>query len=314
MNRKLDRLVDECFTKMQTEGWSVEQCLDASSEYREVLEPLLSLGVEMHTCLAPESARAEFRQNARKRIMNQMRARVIARRDRRQEYTRRRSRWYLRPAYILTSLALVLALLISGFGVVQASASSLPGDALYEVKLAGEWLALTLSLSAAGDQELLAEFAEERLEEAEALIAQNRLEDVPEALEGFESRWSELEVLAEEIDELQPGSLEHLQARLDRHIQILQGVMENAPEPAREALQNALEKSSHSQDVLESVHGEGHPGENAPGQNKPETGQDHEEDQPGNSNQRGRPDQGGSGPPEKPGRGGKGPPPWADKD
>ncbi len=306
MNRDLDRLVDECFTKMQTEGWSVEQCLDDYAEYRQVLGPLLSLGSEMHSRLEPNPPRLDFKLNSRKRIMNRMQARKPSSRRREPVKPRRHSRWYLRPAYVLASLALVLALLVSGIGVVSASASSLPGDTLYGVKLAREELKLSLSLSVQGDQELLARFAEERLEEAEELIAQNRLDDLPAALEGFEHRLDELEMLTEENDEFQPGTLDHLQTRLDNHIQVLQGVMENAPEPAREALQNALEKSSHSREVLESVHGDGHPSENAPGQNKPEKDKDKEADLPGNSDWRGSPD--------LPGEKEKGPPPWAQDD
>jgi hypothetical protein len=262
----------------------------------------------MHKSLLPESPRAEFRVNSRKRITNQLQASAAAKRQRQVGKANRRNRWFLRPAYALASLTLVLAMLASGIGVVNASASSLPGDTLYGVKLARERISLTLSLSAEGDHKLLTEFAEERLEEAEALIEQNRLDDLPAALEGFENRLDELERLTDANDEIQPGALEHLKARLDNHIQVLQRVMENTPEPAREALQNALEKSSHGREVLENLRGEGHPSENAPGQNKPEKDNDSEGVHPGNSGQRGRPDEGEKGPPNNPGQGQKGPP------
>ncbi|MGD2163164.1 MAG: DUF5667 domain-containing protein [Anaerolineales bacterium] len=308
MNRELDRLVDECFTRMQTDGWSVEQCLDAYPQYREVLKPLLLMGTALQSHLSPAPPASQFARNSRIRIENQMRSRMSAKRRRLTPSPSRQVRWYLRPAYMLASLTLVIALLASGFGVVNASAASLPGDALYGVKLAREQLALTLSLTEEGDQDLLAEFAEERLEEAEALIEENRLEDLPTALQGFEHRMDELEGLTNENEDFEPGSLEHLQSRLENHIQVLQGVLDNAPEQAREALQNALEKSSHAREVLESVHGEGNPSENAPGQNKPDEGKhDGEgEPQPGNSGQE-------RGPKPKEEKE-KGPPPWANND
>ena len=313
MNRDLDRLVDKCFTRMQTDGWSVEQCLDAYPEYREVLGPLLTLGEQMHAYLAPHPPDPEFANNAGIRLQN----RLGSRRKRASSNkipSGRQSRWFLRPAYVLASVALVITLLASGVGVVGASASSLPGDTLYGVKLAREQLALTFSLTPGGDQALLTRYAEERLEEADALLAQDRLDDLPTALEGFESAVGRLESLGDQNDELEPGSLEHLQNRLDNHIQVLQAVIEKAPEQAREALQNALEKSSHSRDVLENVRGEGHPSDNAPGQNKPEEREKdkdkdaEDENGPGNSGQ-GQ----GQGPKLKDEKE-NGPPPWANNE
>jgi hypothetical protein len=308
MNRDLDRLVDECFSRMQTDGWSVEQCLVAYPKYREVLQPLLLIGLAMQSHLSPDPPSAQFTRNSRIRIENQMRSRVAPKRTRSRSDQNRKKRWYLRPAYVLASVALVIALLASGFGVVSASAASLPGDAFYAVKVAREQLSLTLSLTAEGDQDLLAQFAEERIDEAEELIAQDRLDDLPAALEGLERHMLELEGLTKENEDLEPASLEHLHNRLANHIEVLQGVLENAPEPAREALQNALEKSSHSREVLESVHGDGHPSENAPGQNKPDEGEENTEGE----NQQGKNGQGGG--PKSEEEREKGPPSWAKDD
>jgi hypothetical protein len=315
MNRDLDRLVDECFTRMQTDGWSVEQCLEAYPQYREVLKPLLMIGSAMQVHLAPDPPSIEFARNSKIRIENLMRSQSLAEKRRSSTRVKRRTRWYLRPAYVLASAALVVALLASGFSVVSASAASLPGDTLYGIKLAREEVALAFSLSAQGDQELLVRFAEERLEEVEALIEQNRFDDIPSALLGYESTLTELEGLTDKTEELQPVTLEHLQSRLENHIQVLQRVIDNAPESAHEGLENALEKSSHSREVLESIHGDGHPSENAPGQNKSDEkenkqgdpdDENQDESQPGNSGR-------GRGPTPKAERE-KGPPPWANND
>jgi hypothetical protein len=307
MNRDLDRLVDICFTRMQTDDWSVEQCLDAYPEYREVLKPLLDLGREMQYYLSPDSPSSEYIKNSTIRIQNRMRSRTAAARRHSKRRTVSGARWYLRPAYVLAILTLVFTLLASGVGVVSASASSLPGDALYPLKRAREQLALSLSFSNEGDEALLTGFAEERLEEAEALIEQDRLEDLATALTGFESAVDQLEELVNENEDQQPGSLEHLQARLDKHIEVLQQVMEKAPEQAQEGLRNAIEKSSHSREVIESIRGGGQPNDFAPGQNKSDEKEKDKdtnpEDSPGNSGQ-------GNGPKSKEEKE-KGPPPWA---
>lgn len=306
MNRELDRLVDECFTKIQSDGWSVERCLDAYPEYREVLDPILRIGIEAQRYLSPKSPSDEFAKNSRIRIQNRMKHHAAAPRPRSIGKRPMRRRWHLRSAYALATIALVFALLASGIGVVNASAASLPGDALYGVKLAREQFALTLSMTDKGDERLLAGFAEERLNEAEALVNQNRLEEIPTALQGLEDALTDLAALNDVNGDEPPGSLEHLQTRLSKHVQVLQGLIEDAPEPAREALQKALEKSSHSQEVLERVHGDGHPSDNAPGQNKLDQNKNDDEGLPGNSGEN-------RGPKPKDEKG-TGPPPWANND
>jgi CHASE3 domain sensor protein len=305
MNRDLDQIVDICFTRMQTDSWSVEQCLDAYPEYREVLKPLLVLGYEMQFYLSPGSPSSEFIRNSAIRIQNKLRSRIAAEQRRSTHRVNKRAKWFLRPAYVLAVLTLVISLLASGVGVVSASAASLPGDALYPIKMAREQVALSLSFSNEGDEALLTEFAEERLNEAEALIEQHRLEDLPTALAGFDSALDQLNALVNETGDQQPGSLEHLQARLDKHIEVLHQVMEKAPEQAQEALQNAIEKSSHSRDVIESVRGGGQPSDNAPGQNKP-VEKDKDKD---NNTEDANPGQGNGPKPKEEKQ--NGPPPWA---
>ncbi|MDF1500216.1 MAG: DUF5667 domain-containing protein [Anaerolineales bacterium] len=308
MNRELDKIVDECLTMMQAEGWSVEQCLDAYPDQSEVLRPLLILGDELHGWLSPDPPGEQFALNSKIRIQNRMRSRLARKIPPETIHQRPGTRWFLRPAYAIASAVLVIVLLSSSVGVVSASAASLPGDALYGIKLARERVALTISLTDEGDQELLTEHAETRLEEAESLIDQNRFEDLPAALQGFERTLEELEELNNEGADPQAGSLEHLRLRLENHIEVLQRVMENAPEPAREALEHALERSSHSREVLENVRGEGHPSENAPGQNKPESDRlDKDRQNPPGENGQGR------GPLPKDEKE-TGPPPWANNE
>lgn len=76
------------------------------------------------------------------------------------------------------------AAVFGGGGVVYASTDALPGDPLYGVKGLIEETQLTFS-NEEGDLALQYQFAEKRLGEMEALIAQNRLGDIPEAVEGY---------------------------------------------------------------------------------------------------------------------------------
>ena len=83
----------------------------------------------------------------------------------------------------MTWLAIITLLvsLIGGGGAALASGNALPGEALYPVKAALEATQLTLA-GDASDAELLAEFALERAQEIEGLVAQGDYEDIPEAV------------------------------------------------------------------------------------------------------------------------------------
>ena len=81
---------------------------------------------------------------------------------------------------LLPRLALygVMTILIAGFFTVNASASSLPGDALYSLKLGWEQAQLALTFNEDSRLELENEFEDERLDEVQSLLGSGRVEDV----------------------------------------------------------------------------------------------------------------------------------------
>ena len=76
------------------------------------------------------------------------------------------------------ALYLVITVLIGGFFTVNASASSLPGDSLYGLKLGLEQTRLSLSFDDDSKAELELEFEDERLSEVAELLGDGREEDV----------------------------------------------------------------------------------------------------------------------------------------
>jgi hypothetical protein len=169
----------------------------------------------------------------------------------------------------------------SGIGMKQASASALPGDSLYPIKRAGEEIQLALSLTTDGDIALLYEFADSRLEEAVTLSEEGRFDDLGIALEGFEDAMSTLEEIAQE-GEIGDGKLDlaKIQAKHEQQIQILERVREQVPEHARDAIDHAIERSGHSQEVLKVLHEGGKPSDFAPGQNKDKPDKDKDKEKP----------------------------------
>ena len=271
MTREIEAILDECLDRIQAQGLSVEECLASYPEAAEELRALLSLASDLQQSLGPTNPRPDFVASSSTRMANRLRARASRRHSQKPEPRRPAHRWLPRPAYALASLALVLALLGSGVGVVAASASSLPGDALYGVKRAGEQVRLALSITPEGDQALLLSFADERLEEAELLIDAGRLEDLGGALEGFEQVLEQLEAVGAELGEPGLGSLEAVQARLAHHIQVLERVRSKVPQQAQQAIERAIERSNQSRENLQKGRDKDHPNPSAPGQVKKET-------------------------------------------
>jgi hypothetical protein len=284
MNRALDKLVDQCLSEIQAGRLTLEECFARHASHVEVLKPLLELAAHSHRALTPDAPRQAYVHEAGSRILNQVKPPI-----RELSQPRRLPRlnnWLrLRPAYAIVAIALVFALLGSGIGVVRASADSLPGDRLYRVKLTGEKIQLAMSLSDQGDQHLLIGFAEDRLLEAEALLENGRYEDLDQALLGLEDALEDLAELEISEEEQEPGSIGHLEAKLTKHQQVLQEVLEKCPDSARSAIERAIERSSRSEAVIQKVKSGDHPSNQAPGQLKKNgEEQDEEKDHPGRGN------------------------------
>jgi len=143
-----------------------------------------------------------------------------------------------RPAAV--ALLCVFALLLGTFGTVLAAQDSMPTDFLYPVKRASEevWLVV---VPAADRPTVALELALRRMEEVEYLLDAG--EPVPEDL------WGDLvEHLAEGMPDEDVQVPEHVRARLEHHLRILEQQM--ARHPDNPGLRRAMEASRHALEVL----------------------------------------------------------------
>lgn len=280
MSQEFERILDRCLTEIQSGEATLESCLEAHSAYAQALAPLLSLAAHSHSLLSPDSPRPEFKRAAGIRISNTLKTRKQTAKPTRKR--RSRIHWpILRPAYATIALILCVALLGSGFGVLRASADSLPGDRLYGVKRASERIQLVASLSQSNDAALLVAFANERLNEVEQLLALERFDDLELALTGLDSNLESLSELDQLPADNEPGSITRLEEKLAKHLKVLNQVLEQVPASAQPAIQKAIERSSHSQEVINQVKSDDHPSNAAPGQQKNEEEGNKPEDLPG---------------------------------
>ncbi|MGH2619141.1 MAG: DUF5667 domain-containing protein [Anaerolineales bacterium] len=267
MALKLDvEILDRCLQRIQTHASSLEECLREYPDQAAELRPLLAAAVIAHRNLAPARPTEAFRSSAWKRLAGHSRERPALRPV---PATRRRTLGW-RPAYTLASMLIAVALLAGTVGVAYASGEALPGDSLYSVKRGLERAALALTASHAGDTRLLLQFADRRLGEADELLQRGREADLAQALEGYESAVAEvLEIAAREAE-----GLDELSDAFARHAQVLQDVLEQAPDPAKPGLNRALERSHYGMDTVEKIRKEKQLGDIPPGQLKKTPGAD----------------------------------------
>jgi hypothetical protein len=146
-------------------------------------------------------------------------------------------------------------------GVAYASDDALPGDNLYGVKRGLERAALAISLSAAGDAELLLNQANTRIAEVEELVRRGRGGDIGPALEGYEHAIQKgLEIAAEH-----GGTVGDLEAALGTHEQVLADILDAAPDQAIPGLTRALENSRNGKEKVKQIRSGQQPGDAAPG-------------------------------------------------
>ncbi len=160
-SRKFNDIFDECLERLLVNGETIEQCLRSYPEQADELEPLLqtALATKQASAIQP---RPEFRAKARYQFRSALQE---------IEQKRRLPLFGWQPRWA-TVVAIVLVLLLAGGGTVAAAGNSMPGNPLYQVKLATEQVQLALTPSALGKAELYAKLTDKRV--AEIIYAANK--------------------------------------------------------------------------------------------------------------------------------------------
>ncbi len=195
MTDELIAALDDCLNAIAS-GATEEAALDhypaLADELRPMLEAAREAGASSSLAAIPQqeqlSSRAKFLARAAE-------LRVLRLRSGRARSAPQRgfvSRLFAARA-LATGLAIVLALVIGTYGLVSASAQSLPGDPLYGVKRTVEQTQLLLASDSQTRTQLEEQFAERRIREAQTIITQRRETQIEfrglvESLTG--ERWS----------------------------------------------------------------------------------------------------------------------------
>ena len=159
-----------CLREME-EGGNMETALSRFPEFAEELRPILETSIKAQAMAAPEPAPD---------VVRRSRARVLQRAAelRESKVAPRSAPRRVIPVFqrLALSFALVAVFLMSGGGLLSASASALPGEQLYPVKRGWENVRLFFIFDTQARSLLEHEFENERLHEANELILEGRHE------------------------------------------------------------------------------------------------------------------------------------------
>jgi len=194
MNRyKFDLILEDCLSRMDR-GESLQDVLDSYPLLNGHLEPLVRAALMGRRLPRPVPSKDGFRtgKNMLLAEMNNIRQTNSSRQKRSSPASSRLAEGWLgsvarlfqvkrtaglAPVYRFVVIGLVLVL-GGGFLTVNASASSLPGDPLYDLKLGLEQTQVFFTFDPEAKQELALEIEQERLSEVELLLAAGRQEEV----------------------------------------------------------------------------------------------------------------------------------------
>ncbi len=168
MNNLFDAL-EICLQEVES-GKDIESVLLRYPDLADELRPILKTAVKARKMSAPEPA-PEVVQRGRARVLQhaaELREVKFAPRRRGIPVFQR----------LALSFALLLFLLVSGTGILSASASALPGERLYSVKRGWEKVRLFFIFDSEARELLADEFENERLHEVNELLSQGRLETI----------------------------------------------------------------------------------------------------------------------------------------
>jgi hypothetical protein len=177
MKHDFDAVLDECLDLLRS-GIGVQTCLALYPQYELELRPLLQLAADVRAVTPPAPAIA---------------ARVAGRRRMLEAFAQQRAR---RPASIITQLvarlagqetgnarpvwrlaaavAVIVMMVAALGGTAAASAASLPGDALYPVKLAVRQAGVALTFDATARKQLEDQFSAQQRQDVQAALQAGR--------------------------------------------------------------------------------------------------------------------------------------------
>jgi hypothetical protein len=247
MKDKFEEVLDSCIRKVRSGEATVNECLETYPQYKEELRSALLAALALIET-PPLSINPEFRERARKRLIQAAENRKLYHRKLSRKKPSRISRG-VRTWLIAASLVLLL-----GGTALAASQKSQPGSFLYPVKLATEKLELALVKEPYAKTQAHLKFASRRLEELEKIQEKQRYKHVNDLAEALLREVDEAERLIPLLSKKEGvETYEAILRVLKKEQELLTQITTDAPEKARFGLKRAEEAVQNKQNQLKKL-------------------------------------------------------------
>jgi len=179
--KKIANALDHCLALVMLEGKSVDDAVALYPKFADELKNELDAAIWLQQTGQSMRPRQGFRVVSRRRLMHQIKATP----------PKSTGKFIYRPVLRLAfTLLLVLGIALTSTGLVAAS--SLPGEALYPVKLSIEETRLFVNPDDGKEIQLRLHFASSRVSELHMLSQQDELEAASPALQNYQKHIAEL--------------------------------------------------------------------------------------------------------------------------
>jgi len=186
MKKGMEEVLAESLAALE-QGEGLEAVLARYPEAASELRPLLEMAAWMGSARAALEPRAGYVRASRARLVGRIgeinAAPPLSWWQRLGGMFRGRRRYALQLAVVVMMLA---CLVLGSSGMAYASQGTLPGDALYPVKLGVEQVQLWANLDPADEVRLHMQFSQNRVEEIEELVNLGRYQNIHQAMLDYE--------------------------------------------------------------------------------------------------------------------------------
>jgi hypothetical protein len=245
--RSEEKVFQDSLSAIQENGESLEDVLKRYPEEESELRPRLTKAVWLRGQANDLSHRPGFLEASRRRLVNRIAldsspASFLQRLVWRGSVQRQQKfRWAVNS---LALLVLAYSIFSLGSRTVSWAQTSLPGDGVYLVKLLVEDVRLGLTFDPAAKAKLHIDFAQERSNEIQALILEDRYEQIPISAVDFLSQVYQAKQALETIRAEEQTSVavlsEQLNAIIADQYVVLNFLIEVVPAHARSAIEQAM--------------------------------------------------------------------------
>lgn len=261
---KLESIFQVCLEMIQSGQETVDSALSRYPDQADAMRPALEALSWLQGQGRLFDPRPGFVESSRRRLSTRIRQEIASPSPLMKNWAAFLA-WFLRPKrlglqFILISI-LMIGLVIGAGGVAVASRSSIPGDALYPMKIAAENAQLALTPGQVGEAQLYIEFSQHRLQEVQELVLEGKYQYIPQTVSEFNRQVGQatqlLKIVAEENDPRVASLAVLLKNNLVHQSQmlaVLNGAIPDGVKPDFELLNSVVADGiSMAEEVINSV-------------------------------------------------------------